>query len=218
MTPVLHSYFRSSAAYRVRIALGLKGIAHEQRAVHLLRDGGQQRSDAFRKLNPQGLVPVWDDGNGPLGQSLAIIEYLDETYGGVRLLPGDPFLRARIRQFSLAVACDIHPVNNLRVLQYLTQRLGVADSDKTAWVRDWITDGLQALEALLAAEPVRGSFCFGGMPTLADCCLVPQLFNARRFGIALDAFPLLAAVDENCRELDAFRHAHPMRQPDAEQT
>jgi len=217
MTTVLYSYFRSSAAYRVRIALGLKGIAHEQRAVHLLRDGGQQRSEAFRKINSQGLVPVWEDGNGPLGQSLAIMEYLDEAYDGVPLLPGDPIMRARIRQFSLAVACDIHPVNNLRVLQYLTERLGVADSEKTTWIRHWVTDGLTALEALLMAEPTRGRFCFGEVPTMADCCLVPQLFTARRFGVSLDAYPLLSAVDANCQGLDAFRQAHPMQQPDAEQ-
>lgn len=216
MRPLLHSYFRSSAAYRVRIALGLKGIAYDQCPVHLLRDGGQQRSDQFRQINPQGLVPVWDDGNGPLAQSLAIMEYVDDTHGGIRLLPGDPYMRARIRQFSLAVACDIHPVNNLRVLKYLTERLGITEAEKTAWIRHWVTDGLAALEAMLAAEPSRGRFCFGDGPTMAECCLVPQLFNARRFGIALDAYPLLAAVDAQCQELDAFQNAHPMQQPDAE--
>lgn len=217
MTVVLYSYFRSSAAYRVRIALGLKNIEYTQQAVHLLRDGGQQRSEAFRRINPQRLVPVWVDGNGALGQSLAIMEYLDEIYDGPSLLPGDPFMRARIRQFSLAVACDIHPLSNLRVLKYLTEQLGVADLNKIAWIRHWITDGLAALESLLMAEPARGPFCFGNAPTMADCCLVPQLFNARRFGVSLDAYPLLAGVDASCQGLDAFRQAHPMQQPDAEQ-
>lgn len=216
MTSVLYGYFRSSAAYRVRIALNLKGIAYEQRAVHLLKDGGQQLSGMFRQVNPQGLVPVWDDGKVRLGQSLAIIEYLDETYDGVRLLPEDPVLRARVRQLSLAVACDIHPVNNLRILKYLSNELHVSDGDKAEWIRHWVANGLQALEMLLLADAERGRFCVGDSPTMADCCLVPQLFNARRFGVRLDAYPMLAAVDAACQELDAFRTAHPQLQPDAE--
>jgi len=216
MTPILYGYFRSSAAYRVRIALNLKGIAYEQRPVHLLRDGGEHLKEDFRRLNPQGLVPVWADGKVTLSQSLAIIEYLDETDDGFPLLPGDPAARAGIRQFALAIACDVHPIANLRVLKYLTQELGVTDDAKTGWIRHWITSGLQALEAGLAASERLGRFCFGDQPTMADCCLVPQLFNARRFGVDMDAFPLLAASDRECTEMDAFRQAHPGMQPDAE--
>lgn len=216
MSHVLYGYFRSSAAYRVRIALHLKDIEHEQRAIHLLRDGGQQLSASFTRLNPQGLVPVWDEGSVQLGQSLAIIEYLDEIHGGVHLLPADPLLRARVRQFSLAIACDIHPVNNLRVLRYLSEKLGVPENEKLEWIRHWVSAGLQALEALLMAAPAHGRFCFGDTPTMADCCLVPQLYNARRFGVSLDGYPLLAAVDMACQELDPFRRAHPMLQPDVE--
>lgn len=216
MTPVLYGYFRSSAAYRVRIALNLKGIAYEQRPVHLLRDGGEQLKDDFKRLNPQGLVPVWDDGKLRLAQSLAIIEYLDESYGGARLLPEDPASRASIRQFALAIACDVHPIANLRVLKYLSQELGVPDDAKNRWIRYWITSGLGALEAGLASRERRGRFCFGDQPTLADCCLVPQLFNARRFGISLDAYPILSGVDAACAAVEAFQKAHPQVQADAE--
>lgn len=214
--PVLYGYFRSSAAYRVRIALNLKGIAYEQRPVHLLRDGGQQLKDDFKRLNPQGLVPVWDDGKVRLAQSLAIIEYLDETGGGMRLLPYDPVLRAKVRQFALAIACDVHPIANLRVLKYLTQELGTPDEAKNKWIRHWIASGLQALEQELASRERQGSFCFGEQPSLADCCLAPQLFNARRFGMVLDDYPILASVDAACQTLDAFQKAHPQMQPDAE--
>lgn len=216
MTPVLYGYFRSSAAYRVRIALNLKGIAYEQRPVHLLRDGGQQLKDDFKRLNPQGLVPVWDDGKVKLAQSLAIIEYLDETSDGICLLPDDPALRASVRQFALAIACDVHPVANLRVLKYLSQELGVSDDAKNRWIRHWITSGLQALEAGLASRERQGQFCFGDHPTMADCCLVPQLFNARRFGVPLDNYPILTSVDASCQAIDAFQRAHPQVQPDAE--
>jgi maleylpyruvate isomerase len=214
--PVLYGYFRSSAAYRVRIALNLKGIPYEQRPVHLLRDGGEQLKDSFKRLNPQGLVPVWDDGNVTLAQSLAIIEYIDETCGGMRLLPYDPVLRAKVRQFALAIACDVHPIANLRVLKYLTQEVGASEEAKTKWIRYWIASGLQALEQELASRKRLDSFCFGNQPTLADCCLVPQLFNARRFGVALEDYPILASVDAACQGIDAFKRAHPHVQPDAD--
>jgi maleylpyruvate isomerase len=216
VTSVLYGYFRSSAAYRVRIALNLKGIDYEQRPVHLLRDGGEQLKDDFRRLNPQGLVPVWDDGKVRLAQSLAIMEYLDETHDGLPLLPNDPVLRARIRQFSLAIACDVHPIANLRVLKYLSQELNVSDDAKNRWIRHWVATGLQALETMLASSERPGTFCFGDQPTMADCCLVPQLFNARRFGVAVDEFPILARVDAACHAMEAFRLAHPQVQPDAE--
>lgn len=218
MKPILYGYFRSSAAYRVRIALKLKGIAYEQRAVHLLRDGGEQLKDDFKQLNPQGLVPVWDDGKVRLAQSLAIIEYVDETSDGLRLLPADPVLRAKVRQFALAIACDVHPIANLRVLKYLSQELHVSDDAKNQWIRHWIASGLQALEAGLASASGEraGKFCFGDHPTMAECCLVPQLFNARRFDVSLEDYPILASIDAACQSIDAFQQAHPQVQPDAE--
>ena len=213
---VLHNYFRSSSAYRVRIALGLKGLPFDYVSVHLNRDGGEQFQPAFSRRNPQQLVPVLSDGEFDVGQSLAIIEYLDEAYPDTPLLPSTAQARARVRQLSLAMACDIHPLNNLRVLKYLTGPLGLDEAAKGEWISHWHGIGLTALEADLARDAQRGRYCVGDTPTMADCCLVPQLFAARRFGMDLAPFPTLLAVEAACLELPAFQNAHPGSQPDSE--
>jgi maleylpyruvate isomerase len=211
----LHGYFRSSASYRVRIALNLKGLDYEYDSVHLNRNGGEQFSSAFRELNPFSLVPVLEHEGARLTQSLAIIEYLDEVYPEPPLLPRGPRERARVRALALSVACEIHPLNNLRVLGYLSGELGVNGEAKTRWYQHWVALGLAALEAELARGPA-GSFCHGDTPGLADCCLVPQLFNARRFNCDLSRYPRLLAIEDHCSALAAFRDAAPERQPDAE--
>ncbi|TCO79266.1 maleylacetoacetate isomerase [Plasticicumulans lactativorans] len=210
----LHDYFRSSAAYRVRIALNLKGLAYQHVPVNLVR--GEEAAASYRALNPQGLVPalVLDDGS-VLTQSLAICEYLDETHPEPPLLPRDPAGRARVRALAQVVACDIHPINNLRVLKYLVAELGASEAQKLDWYRHWVTEGLAALEALLAGHPASGRYCHGDRPTLADVCLVPQVFNARRFDCPLDAFPSVTRIVAACEALDAFAAAAPDRQPDA---
>ena len=212
----LHTYYRSSASYRVRIALNLKGLEAEHLPVHLTRDGGEQFLAKFRATNPAALVPVLEDGSERIAQSLAIIEYLDERYPESPLLPASAADRAWVRQIALAIACDIHPLNNLPVLKYLTGPIGLSEEQKQTWIRHWIDLGLQALESRLATSPRRGAFCFGDRPTLADCCLVPQLFNAERFGMALDAYPTLRRIEQACNILKAFQNAHPANQPDAE--
>jgi maleylacetoacetate isomerase len=211
----LYDYFRSSAAYRVRIALNLKGLAPERVFVHLRRNA--QLADAYLALNPQGLVPtlVTDEGD-VLTQSLAIIEWLDEVHPAPALLPRAPAARARVRSLALAVACEIHPLNNLRVLNYLTGTLGVTPAQKDGWYRYWCDTGLEAIETRLARDPATGRYCHGDTPTLADVCLVPQLANARRFDVDLAAFPTLLAIEAACAELPAFAAAAPSRQPDAE--
>lgn len=212
----LYSYFRSSAAYRVRIALNLKGLPYEILPVHLTRGGGEQLAPGYRKLNPQALVPVLEDGGRVFTQSLAIIEYLDEVYPQVPLLPKDAAARARVRALALAIACDLHPLNNLRVLNYLTGPMGLTDDAKQAWYRHWIAEGLSALEASLASDRDTGKFCHGNAPGLADCCLVPQLANAHRFKCDVSAYPALLRIEKNCQALDAFQRAAPGRQSDAE--
>jgi len=208
----LHGYFRSSAAWRVRIALNLKDLGVEQ-AFHHLRHGGQRAPDYLR-LNPQGLVPALEaDGDAVLTQSLAICEWLDETHPEPPLLPGDALERARIRAFALAIACDVHPVQNLKVLARL-RAMALPETEVTNWARWVIGDGLAACEALLAEA--AGPFCFGPAPTLADLCLVPQLYNARRFGADLQGLPRLLAAEGACNVLPAFIQAAPDRQPDAE--
>lgn len=211
----LYNYFRSSSAYRVRIALNLKGLDYDYVAVHLNRNGGEQFAAEFRALNPQSLVPVLVDGESTLTQSLAIIEYLDEIHPHPALLPGTAAERARVRSLALSIACEIHPLNNLRVLNYLTGPLRVNEEAKVAWYRHWAALGLQALEAQLAGNSATGRFCHGDAPGLADCCLVPQLFNARRFNCDLSAYPTLLAIEQHCLALEAFRRAAPERQPDA---
>jgi len=212
----LHTYFRSSAAYRVRIALNLKGLDYEAVPVHLVRGGGEHRQPAYLGLNPAGLVPALEDQGQVLTQSLAIVEYLEEIHPRPALLPEAPLDRARVRAIAQAIACDIHPVNNLRVLQYLTRELAADDAQKNAWYRHWVGVGMQAVEAMLAADARTGAFCHGDAPGLADCCLVPQVFNARRFGCDLSAMPTVLRIADTCAGLEAFRRAAPEAQPDAE--
>ncbi len=212
----LYGFFRSSAAYRVRIALNLKGLDYETVPVHLTRGGGEQFAPAYREKNPQSLVPVLEDSGLALSQSLAIIEYLEETRPHPPLLPATPAARARVRALALAVACEIHPLNNTRVLTYLTGPLGLSSETRNTWYHHWIALGLQALEARLAGERETGKFCHGDAPGLADCCLVPQLANARRFKCDVAPYPTLLGIEANCQALEAFRRAAPDQQPDAE--
>lgn len=209
-------YFRSSAAYRCRIAFNLKGLNPEFIPVHLVRGGGEQKSDTYRDVNPQMLVPALVDGDVTLTQSLAIIEWLDEMHPAPPLLPDDPSLRAKARAFAYAIACDIHPLQNLRVLNVLRAEYGQDQDGVERWCQRWLGEGLAACEALLAREPQRGPFCFGETPGLAEICLVPQLFSARRFKVPLDGMPRLLEIDAACAALPAFADAHPSRQPDAE--
>ena len=208
----LHGYFRSSASYRVRIALNLKGLSTEHLTHHLRK--GEQCAPAYLAINPQGLVPTLEGDDGAaLTQSLAIIEWLDETHPNPPLLPKDPLRRAKVRAFALAIACDIHPVQNLKVLARLRQ-LGVAEEKVTEWAAWANREGLSACEVLVRSE--QGPFCFGAAPTVADLCLVPQLANARRFGVDVAAFPRLLEAEAATREIKAFADAAPDRQPDAE--
>ena len=211
----LYDYFRSSAAYRVRIALNVKGVAPERVFVHLRR--GAQRADDYLAVNPQGLVPALATDEGDvLTQSLAIIEWLDETHPRPPLLPADAAGRARVRSLAQAIACDIHPLNNLRVLNYLTGTFGATDAQKDGWYRYWCDVGFEALETRLARERATGAFCHGAEPTLADVCLVPQLANARRVDLDLAPYPTLLRIESACAALPAFANAAPARQPDAE--
>ena len=211
----LYDYFRSSAAYRVRIALALKGLKPEREFVHLRR--GAQRSDDYLALNPQGLVPALalDDG-AVLTQSLAILEYLDETHPSPPLLPRGAEARARVRSIALSIACDIHPIDNLRVLEYLSGTVGVSTETREGWYKYWIDVGFEALERRLASDPATGRFCHGDAPTLADVCLVPQIANARRVSMDLAPYPTLVRIDAACSAIPAFAAAAPARQPDAE--
>ena len=203
--PVLYDYFRSSAAYRVRIALNLKGVDYDHRIVNLAQ--GDQKSADFRAHNPQGLIPCLEIDGLVLTQSLAICDYLDATHKAVPFVPSDPAERSHVLALALTVACDIHPLNNLRVLKYLTGELAVAEPAKDEWYRHWVRDGLAALETL--AAPRAGTWLFGDSPTLADICLVPQLYNARRFAVSLDAYPTLRRADETASAHPAFAAAHP---------
>lgn len=212
----LYSYFRSSAAYRVRIALNLKSLPYEYLGVHLLKNGGEQLADSYRNVNPTGLVPTLVDGDVSLGQSMAIIEYLDETHPEPALLPADPIGRARVRAIAQTIACDTHPLNNLRVLKYLKRELNVDDEARDAWYRHWVELGLGAVESMLENSSDTGQFCHGDLPGLADLCLVPQVFNARRLKCDLSAMPNVVRIDAACRALPAFDLAAPEKQPDAE--
>jgi maleylacetoacetate isomerase len=209
----LYTYFRSSAAFRVRIALNLKGLAYEPVFVHLAK--GEHRAGPYAKVNPQALLPTLelDDGTR-LAQSLAIIEYLDEKHPQQPLLPKNALERARVRSLSYLIASEIHPLNNLRVLQHLKRALGQSEEQVNAWYRHWIADGLAKLEAELAGS--KGKFCHGDTPTMADCCLVPQIFNAKRYQSDLAPYPSTMRVFDACMTLEAFDRAQPSRQPDAE--
>src|SRR5256714_9496831 len=209
----LYSYFRSSAAYRVRIALNLKSLPYEYLPVHLVK--GRQRDERYRALIPQALVPMLSDHRETITQSMAIVEYLDETVPETPLLPATAEGRARVRAIAQAIACDIHPLNNLRVLKYLTGTLGASEEAKNAWYRHWIERGLGALETELAADSRTGAFCHGETPTMADICLVPQLANARRYAFAVEQYPTLARIESNCLAFGAFAGAAPDRQPTA---
>ncbi|MBU9212365.1 maleylacetoacetate isomerase [Burkholderia multivorans] len=212
----LLNYFRSSASYRVRIACNLKGLPYEYVPIHLNRNGGEQFATEFSELNPQQLVPLLQDGGVLIAQSMAILEYLEERYPDAPLLPGDILARAQVRQIAQYIACDIHPLNNLRVLKFLTGGLQLSEEQKTTWIVHWLETGLSALENQLKQSSTRGAFCFGDTPTFADCCLVPQLFNAKRFGVDIERFPTLQAIERNCQGMEAFRLAQPGLQPDAE--
>jgi len=211
----LYDYFRSSAAYRVRIALNLKGLSPEREFIHLRK--GAQRSEDYLAVNPLGLVPalVTDDG-AVLTQSLAIIEYLDETHPEPPLLPGHPADRARVRALAQIVACDIHPIDNLRVLRYLADPLGHDEATIGLWFNHWIAKGFEALEQFLAEDGQTGAFCHGDAPGVADICLVPQVFNARRYKLDMTPYPSIARIFDTCMKLEAFEQARPEKQPDAE--
>ena len=210
----LHTYFRSSAAFRVRIALNLKKLPYQPEFVHLVK--GQHRQPAFVAVNPQALLPVLEDGATVLNQSLAIIEYLEETHPQPPLLPKDPVSRARVRALSLLVACEIHPLNNTRTLNYLRKSLGQSEEQVATWYRHWIADGLSKLESQLTADKSAAKFSHGDTPGMADCCLVPQVFNAKRFNSDLAPYPTVMRIFESCMKLEAFDRAQPSKQPDAE--
>lgn len=212
----LYSYFRSSASYRVRIALNLKGLPYEYAAVHLLRGGGEQLTPEYRRVGPDGIVPALVDGDQVLLQSLAIVEYLEETHPNPPLLPGTPADRAHIRAIALQIACEIHPLNNLRVLKYLKHQLGVADDAKDAWYKHWVENGFNVLESMLAGDARTGKFVHGDTPTMADVALIPQVFNAQRFNVDMQPYPTIQRIYDEAMRLDAFVRAAPEQQPDAE--
>lgn len=209
----LYSYFRSSAAYRVRIALNLKGLPAEIVPVHLVKNGGEQHSAEYHQLNASELVPTLIDDTFALSQSLSILEYLDEKYPEPALLPKQIQQRALIRAFSQNIACDIHPLNNLRVLQYLQNVFALSEGEKSTWYKHWIELGMRSLEAQLTES--NGQFCFGEQATFADCCLIPQVYNAKRFNIDVSAFPKIESIYQHCMTLDAFQQAAPEAQIDA---
>ena len=207
----LYNYFRSSASYRVRIGLALKGLAYDYKPVHLPKN--EQTGESYMAVSASRLVPLLKDGDTVLTQSLAILEYLDETYPEPPLLPADPVARARVRAIAMDIACEIHPLNNLRVLRYLVGPMKLSEDDKNRWYRHWVETGLEVVERQLASRP--GTYCHGDAPTLADICLVPQIFNAQRFDCRLDHVPHVMRVFEACMKLDAFEQTRPERCPDA---
>ena len=215
MTIRLYSYWRSSAAYRVRLALNLKGLDYETISVSLVPGESEHRQDDYRKRNPQMLVPFLEDGDFGVGQSQAILEYLEEAYREPALMPGSKEERAAVRSFCNSICCDIHPLNNLRVLLYLKEELGVSDEQRDAWYANWIHEGFRAAEIVAVANAAAGPFVFGESVTLADTCLIPQIYNARRFNVPLDDYPRLVAIDAHCATLPAFADAIPENQPDS---
>lgn len=215
MTPVLYGYWRSSAAYRVRIALNIKGIQWEHRGINLIKEGGEQKQTAFANLNPQKLVPALEVDGHVLTQSLPIMEYLEEKHPKPELLPRDSLGKARVRALAQLIACEIHPLNNLRVMTYLENELDCGPEAKSMWYTHWLTDGFFAFETMLTTSNQTGRFCHGDQPGMADCCLIPQVYNARRFDIDLTPFPEIRRISDTCNTLDAFIAAHPENQPDA---
>ena len=213
MSIKLYNYFRSSASFRVRIALEVKGLPYDYAPVHLLK--GEHMAPDFVKLNPDALVPVLCEGTDVLNQSLAIVEYLEETHPEPSLLPGSARNRAHIRAIALAIACEIHPLNNPRVLKYLKNTFNVEEEARNEWYRHWVHLGFAALETRLSASPLTGAYCVGDTPTLADVCLVPQVFNGKRFDVAVEEYPTLARIFEHCMAQEAFQRAAPTAQPDA---
>jgi len=216
MAYTLYNYFRSSSSYRVRIALNLKGLEYEHVSVHLNRQGGEQFAATFREMSPDAVVPVLATEEQHVVQSTAIIEWLEETHPAPALLPESANERAWIRALCSTVACEIHPLNNLRVLKYLTGPMGLSEEQKAQWARHWCDDGLTALEAMLAKRRQPTRFCHGDEPGMADVFLVPQVFNAQRFGVDVSRFPLISGIVALCEQLNAFSAAHPSKQPDAE--
>lgn len=212
----LYTYWRSSSAYRVRIALNLKQLDHELVPVHLVKDGGEQNHEAYRRMNPQGLVPVLVDGSRIIRQSIAIIEYLDELYPEPPLLPANIRSRSRVRSIAHTIACEIQPLNNLRVLMYLEKEAGLNKAARNEWYQTWLAEGFAAVEDLLEQSPTTGEFCEGDTPTMADACLIPQVYNAIRYECDMSPYPLIAQINENCMALTAFQRAAPENQPDAE--
>lgn len=213
---ILYGYWRSSASYRVRMALNLKAIPHSHRSIHLVRDGGEQYGSDYRDLNPQAQVPTLVHGAVVVTQSMAILEYLEEVFPTRPLLPEDPCGRARVRSLCNVIACDTHPINNLRVLKYLTETLQVPDSARSDWYRHWVSAGLDAFERMLAASPDTGRFCHGDQPTLADCCLLPQIYNSRRFDCDESNWPEIRRVCESLQAIAVVKDAAPENQIDAE--
>lgn len=212
----LYNYFRSSSSYRVRIALNLKGLEYNYRPIHLNRNGGEQFSREFREMSPDAVVPVLVAGEQRLVQSTAIIEWLEETHPTPALLPASANERAWVRALCLTIACEIHPLNNLRVLKFLTGPMGLSEEQKAQWTRHWCEDGLAAVEAMLAQRKEDGAFCHGNAPGMADIYLVPQVFNAQRFGVDVSKFKRVSRIVERCNQLEAFARAHPAKQMDAE--
>ena len=212
----LYTFFRSSASYRVRIALNLKGIAYESAPIHLRRGGGEHLTAVYRAVNPQALVPALEDNGRILTQSLAIIEYLDEKHPSPPLLPSGLADKALVRSMAMVIACEVHPIQNLRVLNHVKREYGQTDEQVNRWAQHWIDLGLSALEQMIVGQARRGKFCFGDAPTLADICLVPQLGNARRYGCDLAKYPAILDIEKNCMTLAAFANAAPEKQPDAE--
>ncbi len=209
----LYSFFRSSASWRVRIALHLKGLDYDFTSVHLRKDGGQQKAADFKAVNPQGLVPVLVDGDVVLSQSLAILEYLDETHSNTPFLFGDAAMRARIRSAALVIACEIHPLNKLHVLQYLGQEMGQDEAARNVWYSHWVQLSFEGLEQMIDGS---GGFCFGSVVSLADICLVPQVYNAERFNVDLTSYPKICSINEHLLTLPAFADTAPEKQPDVE--
>lgn len=212
----LYTYFRSSAAYRVRIALNIKRLEAEHRYVHLVRDGGEQHHHGFHRLNPQERIPVFVDGGAPLTQSMAIIEYLEEIHPNPPLLPGDVADRAWVRSIANIIACDIHPLNNLAVTQYLAAEFGMDEGGRIKWYHHWMAKGFKALEEMLAKDPRVKTYCYGNRVSMADLFLVPQVYNAKRFDLDMSPYPTISRIDDACMQLDAFKRAAPENQRDAE--